>query len=824
MKIKKVILSGNTRLALGGKSCIEYTPEKDFQLIVGTNGSGKSSLLQECTILPPNANDYEKGGYKYTLSEHNGNVYETKSEFNASNKHSFKRNGVELNPGGTLTIQKELIKQETGLTPEIHSLITDQLKFTDMSPSTRRYWISLFCTTDLSYATSLFNSMKSKTRDTVGAIKHLTNRLSVETNKLLEFDDIEKLEIRAKSLREELNVLMENRDTGLPGLWDEEQQLSDNLVKLESLSRQVLELKVVPPHDSNLPEEHEIRHVDEALSELRQEIGITESMLVHYSTEYSDLDGILKTLNDSGADGVEELEQRIYALTVEEEGAMDSIRRFLVEDNPDDARDDSRIAIETIVGLLDALPKDSAAYISPTTFMSLKDTFNDAQYEVTKIQNRIRTMETRLEHIQHAKDNTCPKCQYVWKDGVSEGDVLVLEESLTNHRLRLTEAQTVLTTLSVELEKAEETVSYIKQYRYNTAAYPRLQPLWDFISNNNLLQSPVEATVVAYQWLEDIHTSCTIHSIRKEKQSLREALEHARRLNQNDSGMFGDRVKTLQEKIETTTLKLQGLRASAQRLKDYHEVLKRLATLKGEIVRLAAKIDESAIMIQRIYRNDLIGDTIGKNQSTLALVQASLNEKNTIEGIVKDLQESHDRLIIEREAFQVICDMLSPTEGLIAEQLMGAIHSITTYMNGIIAAIWTYDLVIQDCGTDNGELDYKFPVLVETPDTIRADVSLGSSSILDIVNFAFKLLAYSHLKLENFPLYLDEFGRTFDPEHVKRAMSYVQWSLESHAYSQIFMISHFENYYESFSNADVLLLHSNNVSLPCEHNQHVSFS
>ena len=143
MLIKKLILSGYKRLALNHINYIEFTPENKIQLILGSNGSGKSSLLKELSPLPANHIEFSKDGYKIIEILHNNSHYLLKSIFSSSgNKFYFIKNNEELNPGHTSSVYKELVKKEFNITQETHDLMTGYDKFHSMSVSERRNWFT----------------------------------------------------------------------------------------------------------------------------------------------------------------------------------------------------------------------------------------------------------------------------------------------------------------------------------------------------------------------------------------------------------------------------------------------------------------------------------------------------------------------------------------------------------------------------------------------------------------------------------------------------------------------------------------------------------
>lgn len=61
MIIEKLELKFYKRMLLRSINHITITPKSKIQIILGTNSSGKSSLLKELSPLPANPSDYLKG-------------------------------------------------------------------------------------------------------------------------------------------------------------------------------------------------------------------------------------------------------------------------------------------------------------------------------------------------------------------------------------------------------------------------------------------------------------------------------------------------------------------------------------------------------------------------------------------------------------------------------------------------------------------------------------------------------------------------------------------------------------------------------------------
>ena len=72
MRIIELELHKYIRLAFSAVETIVYRPELDSQIIIGSNGSGKSSLMSELNPLPVPKNYMLPGGYKRVEVEHKG--------------------------------------------------------------------------------------------------------------------------------------------------------------------------------------------------------------------------------------------------------------------------------------------------------------------------------------------------------------------------------------------------------------------------------------------------------------------------------------------------------------------------------------------------------------------------------------------------------------------------------------------------------------------------------------------------------------------------------------------------------------------------------
>lgn len=177
MRINRLKITGFKRIALTGYRNIEIDFNRKIQLILGMNSSGKSSLMHELSPLPISNGDLYQDGSKEIWIEHNGHEYYLANW--KGGKCSFVRltDNEELNPGGTQSIQKELVQQVFNYTPTIHKLLIGSELFTQMRPNQRKEWITELSDVNYEYALKVFAVLKEKLRDTQGALKVTRKKL-----------------------------------------------------------------------------------------------------------------------------------------------------------------------------------------------------------------------------------------------------------------------------------------------------------------------------------------------------------------------------------------------------------------------------------------------------------------------------------------------------------------------------------------------------------------------------------------------------------------------------------------------------------------------
>ena len=87
-----IALKGLKRFDLPGFSVLELDFTSLIQIFIGTNGSGKTSLMQQISPLPALSTDFDPEGYKVVRIADKQDYYILGSYFEKTTRHSFLKN------------------------------------------------------------------------------------------------------------------------------------------------------------------------------------------------------------------------------------------------------------------------------------------------------------------------------------------------------------------------------------------------------------------------------------------------------------------------------------------------------------------------------------------------------------------------------------------------------------------------------------------------------------------------------------------------------------------------------------------------------------
>ena len=824
MKIISLELEGAIRLELSGIKNLKITPETSITAIIGSNGSGKSSLLHYLSPLPADKADFTKTGYKKIILEKENVKYVLTSDFK-DNKHSFviESTGEELNVGGTQTMQNQLVQDYFNYNKNIHQLLTGKERFTLMSPAKRKEWFTLLCDTDYSYGLKVFGKAKDKQRDAQGAIKRMRQQIISLTNDQEEDksdipNNILQLEEKIDTLRTiapfkkeysdpqfEFNLKEKLKNTTL--------EIKDSNQDLKQSKKKVLNRWITTDTLEDLTNRKEALY--EKLVKLKQQYASKVE-------EYTETENRLANMKLSSEEEFKEIRNKRDELKQEIQEIIKTDESILSIDNAlyqEKTYQDNRNTIDTtLITLFNIQSPHLSSHLVEETETLLNDKkhlLSESSFRLVKINERLETFKEKEKETKV----TCPNCQHQFHPGLEPEKYNRLKEILeneTNVNVRLTEE---VNELNDKLNQLNEDMNLLRQFSRLCSAYPELlgEIGTEVLKQKYYLSQPNWAQLKLQDKLIKITLKIKIDRLQEQVIELEKQLSSISSVDEkyyNETKEHLSKLEvlsnTLHEEIQENLVVYKDILKAIEDITQFQRHQESLSNQLESYNALELELAEyllykSANSVITTYREDVY--RLSKKQSEIE------SKRQTIQLLEKQV----NTLSNELKVWDAVLDALNPTDGLIAEGLLGYIKIFLARMNGLIASIWTYPLIIHPSKMSEEsetELSYRFPMTVGISDKPKNDVNQGSDGICEVIDLAFRMVAMKALGLKGYPLYLDEFGRTFDNKHRENALRLVERLSEEFIEDQIFMVSHSFMEYSVLNDVAFCVLSEDNIVLP----------
>lgn len=817
MKIESLELVGYKFLALSNIDYIKLTPENKLQLILGTNGSGKSSLMAELSPLPAVPAHYAKEGRKVIEIKHLNDHYELKSLFSSTgNKFHFIRNGEELNLGHTVTVYRELVKKHFGITQDVHDIMLGTNGFHSMSTMERRNWFTKISDADYTFAIQYYQKLKEQLRDVQGAAKLVQSRLVSESEKLLDRDSETKLRQEITELNKVVNLLLDMK-TPTPSMSEDPhakiRHYEENLINLSK------QMKSYRAQFLNFENYKSIGDIDNEMINVQSTINAYKLKMDELYKTIDEKQKTIDVIKKANVDSNNDIDNIIDGL--EEEIATLSRKlttNIEFEDNRQAMQALSSIQ-DHLVSIFISIPDNGDWAINRNMYIQMVERQNALTTKKSEIDAHIFKLITKRKELEHFKEHNqieCPKCSYTWYKGYDEATYQQVIRDIDTYAKEVESVQLEIDKLNVDIEKAKEYLEYQRAFIEVAKSWSMLNPLWKYIQETEMFFKAPRQIITL---MENLRGDFLIHS---DIERLVSQLQDNFKVKEVIATTEVTNLQTLEETIEQHTHLLHRINQDVlklsqklSRLKLYKDVSLRLKTLEEQIQQNLTLRETTLNQLIDSYKRNALNDTINVVKLEISTKEQILSKIDIQKALVNDLQSQLKDYNDKVEVLKIAVKELSPTEGLIAKGLTGFINHFLNQVNKFIKKIWAYPLellpvVAEDDGVD---LDYKFPVRVNDGYG-PPDVSKGSSAMKEIIDLAFKVVSVQYLGLTEAPLYLDEPSKAFDSSHRTAMFRMIDNFLLTSNFSQIFMISHFEHCYGCIKNTDITVLCSNNIVLP----------
>jgi DNA repair exonuclease SbcCD ATPase subunit len=824
VKYSRIVLDGYKRMRLNGIDHFEMLMTAMLQLILGTNGSGKSSLLWELSPLPANPADFSAGGKKIVEFECNGSRYVLTSSFGTKQEHSFICDDKELNQSKLVTVQKELVKEYFKITTDVQELISGQELFSAMSTARRKDWFLRLCDVDYDYALHVFGLLKNAHRDRLGAIRLERKALVVESEKLLSDQEIAQIGEETKSLHECLSHLLEYRkpvETVLTTLQLQSHQLDKQLMGLSNNFADI--------HQKIKDREHSDSELMELIEEVSGNVVAAQTKIAMLAEQHEKTSQKIAVLQKAGENTIASLEQQLVEVQTLLSIEAASTLLNIVIDQPESAFMTFSSIKSSLLEIFTNIPTNSARQFSQGELAKARDELNDTSKIKDNILEKISDRKASLSHMRDhmgKPDATCPKCGHGFSLIYSEERVLGLTQNVKELEEEM-QSVTIprITQLEAYIEECGRYGSLYRQFMHLTSNSSALNPYWDYLADKKILSdNPMNGAAELERIEQDLRKQIELGQLKEKLAQLRTNLEMLKSVGDADLNELQKQAQTLENDLSDQTQILQVSQAQQEHYKSQFALRAQAKSIRRSIRKIIRSHRDLMVETTEYHRRSILNQLIRDLQSALATREHALfaaqRQKETVDSLAKKIANLEQ----EEKALAILVKELSPTEGLIAEGILGFIKNFCDQMNNLIAQVWTYPLVIKSCEVVEDErldLDYKFPLIVGEDENKVSDVAKGSEGMCEIINLAFRMVAAHYLGLENYPLYLDELGRTFDKDHRTAAANMVRALIEQNAFPQVFMISHYQGLYGALTNAQVCVLNETNIMVPKDYNQHV---
>lgn len=822
MLITRLILEGFKRTSVIGVENIDISFHHPYQVIIGTNGAGKSNLLKQLIPNIPDRDDFHVNGRKELHLSYNGKTYVIMTSFGKrSSSHDFFIDGVNMNSGGTATVQKDLIREHFSLTPTLIEVLMGSRadhRFTTMTKEKRKEIFTLLAPTDLTFANKLYKSIQTSHRDAVGVISYLKGRIGQEQVKIITDEESTAL-LNELTDRELIRSHLLERRGGLTGILSEER--IDVVAKMAAVSKAIEDTKKITLKDYQY---RSTEAMNDEIQNLRVNIGLMEEERKGKMSNLEKITGLLNGMEEQTTD---------YDSLIDEMKELEMIVSYV----PDDPLYDE--TIKYIEGFVEQYEQhrsdieailyelrqhyDSGYDFSHVEYEALSERIAVVEGQCARAKQTLHSLECRLEEANITKDTNCPKCKHIFKVGFEEGEVDKTTKRIQN-------GNEIIERLSKEISELNEKFTLYRDQRGLLASLHGIAERVPYVKGliNGLFNAEVDKRIDDSTWrvlashLFTQQYRARVAVATKRLASLTKMREYVDSLNAITGNDIHGTYKALEAGIAQIGVSIMDMKQRIQTLTKDIEDITYLRSVNEKVQSKGLPLIEKGMedeMILSLIKE--IGELIDDNQSRITFISSRLDESNVAKRILEELTNNLADKEKEQAGYATLLDVLSPKTGLIAEQLSGFVVLFTESMNKIIESIYSYPLHIVPCGMGDGELDYQFPFVAHNGD-MAPDVSVGSWGQQELFDFVFMLTVNIMLN-KSLPLWLDELGAFFDDYHRNRIMEYVK-DLVNDNTPTVFWISQRATDFLGSNNSEVLVLGSGNVSLPTRYNQHVTMS
>lgn len=795
-----------------------------YTLILGRNGCGKSRLMAMLNPLAPTKLDIGDGGRKRIVIQHNLVRYELIS---TNHKGTIKNTINNLTAGTTLidnannSVHNALVNELFHYDKDIHDILSGQLRLTSMRTPERRYWFSQLSESDLGYALKFYQRAKERRNMLSGALKDTREQIGeIQPRVLASEEERVALKERIDVLQHDIGILDKGliRANPVPNLtMDSLDALDKRLDELNST------IQATPIHIPTI-----IAGID--YRALEHELITLDADYHHWLARVEDLVKRIERIGSAERVDLGKLYGQIEDLTLTIKTLTETPLEYnqlngFGEHELRSALEQYREYAPTLIQTLTVLNSDYALDDLSGRYAAICTETGEQQQAINFKLNQIALREQRLADITHVHDVECDNCHHHFKPGVKVGEGERLQAQIAQWHTAVEKDQLALAA-NVELGKvylgfvdAMRKVSDVERYFSN---HPVSAVIFQALAEcQAYLLQPRSHIVKVQRFGAELERQLEIAQLRTRQERLT-----------NDAQIISatqtenvDELKALRVEADAKVHAIQLRQRELKQLLELHQAtqarITRLGELGVELEQLVHSRTEMALSLIENVRVDVMRE---HRRELWDLLITSKQRYEVMEREHQNLETLEAHLVVltaRMSATSKVVKAMSPDAGILAKHLYQCITKVTDLMSAYINRIWGYEMKILPCDVSDGEMDYKFPFWANDPSIVVGDVSMGSKGQQEVIDFVFMLAVYRALKLDAYPLFLDELGSGFDETHRPSMINFIKSLIDRGQHSSVFMVSHDAASHYQLTHSNVVILDPNGVTLPPVYNQFV---
>lgn len=817
------------RLMMSNIQSFEWTPTKNLLIMIGSNGSGKSSIMDELSPIPSRHTNFEKSGEKEFHCSHNGTRYVLLSKYgHGTGSHSFMRDNVELNSGGTFKVQEDLCYQEFGITKELHDICTGRIKFTQLNTAKRREILKRMSVVNLDETFDIFKALQTEHRSQKGVVDTITRRLVNDNGDIPSDGEMSLMRQETSRMTTRLNDLFQTKS-------QDKRKRFNSLAEAESeLNGIVQTAKGILYRYPHMPKKLVINDHTEYQAEYamaREQYSAIKAVINHLAGELDNLRSTTPEQVDIAPETITELSDSVTALIqeiatltqpIEAYNSVEGNFPLITFDLMGDASRKLNTLFDRLYESMNAFPDNAEGEMSRVTMAERNERLKELKVIQRQMENKYSQIAQRIARLKGCEAVICPKCEHDFKPGIDPTEAETLEIGQVKLSEQMDRLEREVKEHTEYLERFQDYCSHVHNYTQITRDYREFENLWTFMAGRNIMyRTPAAYKGALIEWHKHMDIYVTVRTKSDELVRKSKRLTQLKAIDKDAVAYTRERCEALEHEINTKYTAAQDLSTYITELQQCEtEVLENIDAI-GNVIQRYADWKQRVNQHAEWCFDQAVGAEINDVQMRLAETTRTLNQMEQRETTVRALENEVNNSTTIMSDLSVLIKGLSPNGGLLGRYLMGFMQGVVTIVNAYIDEVWTYPMEVLPSKVEKDELDYNFPLKVAGGKVVAADISNGSDSQLEIVNFGFCMAMRKFFHLDDFPLFLDETGRTFDEQHRENFIPFVNRLIENGQFRQVFFISHFSSQHGAFNQAEIMVLDPTNVTVPEVYNKNV---